>query len=52
MVNIYDVFILLTVPTTESSLDEINADPELLLLEKEPELWVQTVDKEVSIIFI
>ena len=35
------------VPTTKSSLDEIDADPELLLLEKEPDTWVETVDKEV-----
>merc|ERR1712228_862622 len=30
------------VPTTKSSLDEIDADPELLLLEKEPDTWVET----------
>ena len=35
------------VPTTKLSLDEIDADPELLLLEKEPDTWVETVDKEV-----
>lgn len=32
----------------EPSLDDIDADPELRLLDKEPELWVHTVEREVS----
>ncbi|KAK3866712.1 hypothetical protein Pcinc_027774 [Petrolisthes cinctipes] len=32
----------------EPSLDDIDADPELRLLEQEPDLWVHTVDKEVT----
>ena len=30
-----------------SAVDDIDGDPELRLLEKEPELWVHTVDKQV-----
>lgn len=37
---------------TEPSLDDIDADPELRLLEQEPDLWVHTVDKEVCIMVL
>ena len=30
-------------------MDDIDDDPELRLLQKEPELWVHTVDKSVSV---
>lgn len=33
-------------------MDDIDGDPELRLLEKEPELWVHTVDKQVNTLLV